>query len=627
MNKNYNKHENMYISMDVLNKQYLIAVLALLVVGGMVYVAFFDGVSGGAIRGFSNFISPDTTTMNAETSQVIVEEPTQTEQPVQGTKVLIEEQTLTEQDTEEFPPSETTVSTGEAIKFTGELIIYHVDDFENPENSGFVYYLKTADKTYELFSVEELPVMRSGAIVSVYGIATDNVITISSNYNSASQLEGNFAQESTLVDARNTLRFLSVTATRTLGQFTILRFPPPTQKSENLGPQSTLVIVAGIGNDPPPATAAELDQLIFSYNSQTLQDYYIKNSYDKTSLVGKVVGPYTLPGTVCSLLEIKSAAIAAADNDVYFPDYGRIIFVTPGTPCLTVARGTIGKVNVDTPDGTIRASESYIVSDPGNVGLFVLAHELGHNFGALHGNVYFCFDPQVNIVPYSFQCESWEYGDFFDVMGTRLGHFNAAHKEEVGWLTSQNSIVTTQGTYALKPLELVLPPGEIQQIKMPIDVETNHYVQEDDLYYSIEFRQPFDYDTGLDQSIYEGVLIRIAKFNDNDFTFLQTNLVSMTNPAIKKESLQMGESYIDQIHGYKITVNSVTQDEAQVTIEQIPRIRVDFDKPLIYLDFDDGIVNDVWPDKAGYIAGAELKGEADKTSEKVAFFSMGKATI
>ncbi len=60
----------------------------------------------------------------------------------------------------------------------GELEVMHVDDFKNPENSKFIYYLRTSTKRYELQSDRQFPSVTSGTPVRVKGDIEGNTITV-----------------------------------------------------------------------------------------------------------------------------------------------------------------------------------------------------------------------------------------------------------------------------------------------------------------------------------------------------------------------------------------------------------------------------------------------------------------
>jgi len=447
----------------------------------------------------------------------------------------------------------------------GYLEVWHTDDFENPTNSKYTYYLYSNGQRYEIASTEDLNYRLSGAKVKIKGQFSGSILSINQEQTDALTILSN----------------------------------PPDPREENIGPQKTLVIILGIGNLTPPSKEG-VQHIVFNYSNNTLQDYYIKNSYNKVSFEGDVFGPYFFNNYSCADINVRDLALNAIVPEVNLPDYERIIIVH----VCGGNSGTIGKVIFTTLDGEVRASVSLVSSF--HWGFF--AHELGHNFGLLHANLYKCQNRETEFVPYSFDCNSIEYQDEYDVMGQIKGHLNAPHKEETGWLTENNSIIVTNGTYLLKPLETIEATGSIQQIKLPISIESSFYAGLDDIYYSIEFRQPFDYDGvfSINPSVYNGVLIRIANFNFNDIFIYQTNIINIHPEQYIMHQLEIGQSYTDEINGYNITLDNITIDGAWVTIKQIPKLDINFDNPIVYYDFNDGNATD----KAGYAKDGIVYGGA-----------------
>ncbi|MBS3131829.1 S8 family serine peptidase [Candidatus Woesearchaeota archaeon] len=432
--------------------------------------------------------------------------------------------------------------------FEGTLEVLHGDDFENPENSFMKFSLNSNGAKYEIFSGEKIPLLFSGTKVRVNGLALGSAMAV----NSAND-----------------------------NPFEILSFGENDPRRDNFGAKKALVIRANIGSSQAPASKDDAQRLLFGDEFGTVNDYYKKNSYDQVSFQGDVVGPYTLDGSVCEFYDIYPEAINKAFAEgIDLSGYDFIIIDAPSTSCTDYCGvAFLGKIGYTLPNGQVIQTR---ISHNPCFSAHTISHELGHNFGAHHSNLYACTD-NSGPVSYSGNCRSLEYWDSFDTMGHNLRHFNALHKEEVGWLTDDNSATLTDGTYLLKPLETNEPSGNIQHIKLPVE-EKQFYEHKDNVYYSLEFRQPIDYDDiGADTSIYselyKGITLHIGALDSQGFTFSQTNLIHAGpfddnpqpgDPIIYQ--ITQGETYSDPILGYNITLDSLSPEGALVTVKQIPRI-------------------------------------------------------
>ena len=309
---------------------------------------------------------------------------------------------------------------------------------------------------------------------------------------------------------------------------------------ENIGPQSTLAIIVGIGDQPPVTTKDQAYKVIFGNDFETVNDFYLKDSYGQTSLIGKVVGPYQLlPNSVCSIYNIRDEAMAIADKEdnIDFHQYSRIIIFNPITKCSPYSgQGEVGKILLTTPDGNIKTSVSWDSST--NIGLVV--HELGHNFGLNHAASKACLTCPVD----------GGQGDSLDALGGDHRHLNSIHKEFAGW--PANSVTATEGDYLLKPLEI--KQQGIQQIKIPLPSGD---------YYALEFRQPIGYDVGLLSSVYSGVVMHYGEAVADGFSYIFNY-----NPSrYEIPLLQIGNPYRDITNNLEISLKSVDSNGALVSIK------------------------------------------------------------
>lgn len=245
--------------------------------------------------------------------------------------------------------------------------------------------------------------------------------------------------------------------------------------ANTFGDQRTIVILVNFQNAATqPYTPATAASVTFS----TTSNWYVENSYRQTSLSGDVYGWFTIAmdNTTCDTNKIASLADAAATNaGAALANYTRKIYGFPSmSACSWWGLGSVGG----------RPSRSWI---NGTYSLKVVAHELGHNFGAYHSHAQPCDTAGCTMV---------EYGDPYDVMGNpSSGHMNAFQKERLGWLNYNVSpplqTVTAAGSYRLDAMST-----DTQQSKgLKILKEVDAYGRR--TFYYVEARAKVGFDSGI----------------------------------------------------------------------------------------------------------------------------------
>ncbi len=221
-----------------------------------------------------------------------------------------------------------------------------------------------------------------------------------------------------------------------------------------------IIYVTFQGRATPDVTAAQLHDYFFSASDTSVDGFIREGSYGKTWATGDVFGPFELPQAyACDQTnDLRNAAIAAADPVADFTRYNRvfIFFPLPEEGCSWSGRGTLGCTSLSSPgDGPFLASTTWI-STPSTLsrrsGVFLGAHEGGHNFGLGHAHSRDYSAVAIGAPGESGEFE--EYGDVYSAMGNGLAHYAMPHKLRIGWI-NQDEVATIEdaGTQRIVPAE------------------------------------------------------------------------------------------------------------------------------------------------------------------------------
>jgi hypothetical protein len=272
----------------------------------------------------------------------------------------------------------------------------------------------------------------------------------------------------------------------------------------------------------------------------------------------------TIPhdNTSCDYSTWASAAKAAASADGFSTTgYNVVVYAFPQTSaCSWWGLGSIGGL----------PASSWI---NGSYALRVVAHGMGHNFGAHHSSSYSCVDANNIRVPISNNCTRSEYGDPFDIMGNSTNHFNNFQKGRLGYLDTVNTrTVSINGSYSIAPIEWTT--ADVQVLRIPKEKDVNGNVTQ---YYYLEYRQPYGFDNfGLTSPVINSVSIRLAP----PYSTISQSLLIDTVPETTSFSdapLTVNKTFEDPLKGVTISTTSVSNSFATVAIDlgYIPCIRSD----------------------------------------------------
>jgi hypothetical protein len=388
---------------------------------------------------------------------------------------------------------------------SGSLEVFHVDHV-NPADDYYEHVLTTtSNATYKVHFAVSAPDLQSGIRISVRGVRLDNHIVVAA------------AGDVMVVKAVSVL-------------------------GNTLGAQKTLVILVNFSDAPSlqPYTVAQAQSIVFT----TTSNYDLETSYQQTSLTGTVAGWFTIAETSagCNYSTIAAQAKQAAANAGYvLSSYNRYVYAFPSNTCSWWGLGSVGG----------NPSQAWIHTKYGFT-LSVTAHEMGHNFGLYHSH---SLDCGAAVVAGS-GCTISEYGDVFDIMGNSSGgHFNAYHKERLGWLNAGVSppLTTvpagTTATYTIGQLETARDSVP-RALKIPRGTScsaTNEY-------FYVETRR----------NVTGGVVVHRITDGSVDSSYL----LDMT-PATSSwtdAALATNLTFVDPATGLAITPMSVTSSGAQVKV-------------------------------------------------------------
>jgi chitodextrinase len=295
--------------------------------------------------------------------------------------------------------------------------------------------------------------------------------------------------------------------------------------------------------------------------SRSMAAYYNELSNGQLTVSGDVFGWYTLTvkTSTCDYNGWGSAArTAATAAGVDLSRYTNISYVFPGTRSCSWG----GLANIGSPT-TKSQLHSWINGYGTN--LYIVTHELGHNFGSHHASTVRCSSGGVAAQLSRASGCSWdEYGDPFDVMGawanTRL--MNNFGRRQIGTLgTTDQQTVTTTGEYRLATAATDGGTPRILRVQ-----------RSSDSFFYLEYRRPyglFDSWSSSDPAV-NGVMIRLAP----DSRRAQAQLID-TKPSTSTFAdapLSVGRTFHDPFRDITIIVRALSSTRATLYIQVGPDV-------------------------------------------------------
>lgn len=325
-----------------------------------------------------------------------------------------------------------------------------------------------------------------------------------------------------------------------------------------------------VNNHQRPFTSAQIKNSIFT-DTASVNAFYKENSFNLINLVGKNSSqgdvydwvtidmpdypcrPWQWSDAVKEKLTNAGYDISGYDNYIYaFSPVQR----DPTDPQNSCWWGGIGVQQGDTSFWNLRYTSA----------LFIVGHELGHNFGVQHANSYTCLNENNARVSISDDCTINSYKDPFTIMGNMSVHqFDGYRKSILGfWDDSRVRTIAANGTY-----EVALSPTEFSSqgtkaIRIPRDITTAGTIES---YYYLDFRQPFGFDNfPANDPIVKGVSIRLTKIPTH---WSPESYLIDTHPETETfmdAALLPGETFWDEAKQIEIKTLQVTANSATLSV-------------------------------------------------------------
>jgi hypothetical protein len=314
----------------------------------------------------------------------------------------------------------------------------------------------------------------------------------------------------------------------------------------------TLIMLVTWPSAPPDSvTPAQAESQVGGVDDA----WYEEASYGRVGLAATATPWLTIadPGSGCPLGELITAAESAAAASGFTPGaYDLEMIYVPWT--AGICPGAAGMAFVG---GWI----SFIF---GYMDTRVTVHEVGHNLGLWHSHSLRCTDGSGQ-VPYGPTCDPFdEYGDLFDAMGHGffgVGHFNAAQKNRLGWISGRYLEASTP---LRSRVRVNLSPLETSDGMKALAIRAGGTT------FWVEYREAVGVDSWLSNwtGALNGVLVHIPQPSDGSNG---SNLLDMTPNSIwgwSDAALPVGASYTDPSRSFTLTVRSRTQGGVTVVVRR-----------------------------------------------------------
>jgi len=341
-------------------------------------------------------------------------------------------------------------------------------------------------------------------------------------------------------------------------------------------PRTIAAMMFDIGNGPP--TASSIMSVIGGTGSSQ-RHMFQEISYGIQDTNPEYFGPFTLPVHNCLTIaccgpssdRTGNGATVQMQMDMLGKTFNHYFWVYGGIP----SGADCGTWGDEGSPGNIAKYSSYSFHQ-----IVGYAQEIGHNFGMTHEPTMCCGGTVrgntctggTTFADSTTNCQHIEYANSLSFMGNGAHHPSAVHKYHQGWMSGCNLVKAgASTTITLLPQEL--PCDGVQLIQVPApktrpgpgikgDGQGNFPML---THYYLEMRAPLGFDAGLGPMVLVSIGPDLPAASRNaPYVYLLDTQPGTT--TLNDAGLKAGQSYMDPGGGLTITVNSIDNTQANVTI-------------------------------------------------------------